>query len=841
MNSASPLSLSVLLMAIGLLAAPAGAESVPPEPLDRFRSTAPATSVESWLAQADHPATVTRVVVTPLPDELEIALETPAGQSLLIDANQFRAEGNQLIAEINNASLVLPEGAEFNQADPTTEVASVRVWQIAPDRIQVVVTGRNGLPVQDVTLATGDLAYSLNVDANAPEEELVVTGQRSPSYRVPNASSATGTDTPILETPFSVQVIPQAVLRDQQVINIEDALTNVSGVSYAGSNSGRESTVSIRGFGNQYPATVSILRDGYRLYGSFQAIPEVANLEQIEVLKGPASILYGQIEPGGIINLVSKQPLAEPFYEVELQGGSNELIRPRIDFGGPLTADGSLRYRLNSVYQHQAPFRDFETDTNRFSIAPALAWKISDQTDLSLNLEYIHQKGPSDFGLSRFEDGVAPVDRELIITDPEDSITTDYFSTGYQFEHRFSDNWKIRNGFRYISYDYDYSVVALPLTANGPRVTRFYADQDGEDQSYTLQTSVVGTFKTGSIAHQATIGLDLNRSESRISTLFDRSKPSIINIFDRNYDAVVRPDRSDLPPFNDDLTTANRLGFYLQDQINLTDNLIVVAGLRYDTIGIETEDQLGRREGNNIELSSWTPRLGILYRPIPELSLFANYSQSFRPTTSTGADGSILKPEEGEGFEVGVKAELFDRRLLATLTYFDITKQNVPVTDPDNLLFSVSSGEQRNRGIELDLIGELLPGWKILGSYAYIDSEVTEDTNEALIGNRLYGIPEHKATLWTTYEIQSGSFKGLGFGLGFEYASDRYGNLANDYKIGDYFIGNAAIFYQRDNYRFALNFRNFTDETYIKSTVGSNTGLEVGTPFTVTGSASIRF
>jgi iron complex outermembrane receptor protein len=351
----------------------------------------------------------------------------------------------------------------------------------------------------------------------------------------------------------------------------------------------------------------------------------------------------------------------------------------------------------------------------------------------------------------------------------------------------------------------------------------------------------VGTFKTGSIAHQATIGLDLNRSESRISTLFDRSKPSIINIFDRNYDAVVRPDRSDLPPFNDDLTTANRLGFYLQDQINLTDNLIVVAGLRYDTIGIETEDQLGRREGNNIELSSWTPRLGILYRPIPELSLFANYSQSFRPTTSTGADGSILKPEEGEGFEVGVKAELFDRRLLATLTYFDITKQNVPVTDPDNLLFSVSSGEQRNRGIELDLIGELLPGWKILGSYAYIDSEVTEDTNEALIGNRLYGIPEHKATLWTTYEIQSGSFKGLGFGVGFEYASDRYGNLANDYKIGDYFIGNAAIFYQRNNYRFALNFRNFTDETYIKSTVGSNTGLEVGTPFTVTGSASIRF
>ncbi|XGV87202.1 MAG: TonB-dependent siderophore receptor [Limnothrix sp. BL-A-16] len=840
MKPASPLSLSVLVMAIGLLAAPAGAESVPPEPLDRFRSTAPATSVESWLAQADRPATVTRVVVTALPDELEIALETPAGQSLLIDANQFRAEGNQLIAEINNASLVLPEGAEFNQADPTSEVAAVRVWQVAPDRIQVVVTGRNGLPIQDVTLATGDLAYSLNVDANAPEEELVVTGQRSPSYRVPNASSATGTDTPILETPFSVQVIPQAVLRDQQVINIEDALNNVSGVAFAGSNGSREASFSIRGFGNQFSTGAPLLRDGYRIYGGFQAIPEVANLEQIEVLKGPASILYGQIEPGGIINLVSKQPLDQPFYEAEFQAGSDELVRPRIDFSGPLTSDGSLRYRLNALYQHRSPFRDFDTDINRFAIAPVLAWKISDQTDLALNLEYIHQKGPADFGISRFGDGVAPVDREFVINNPDDSITTEYLNTGYQFEHRFSDNWKIRNGFRYINYTYDYSVIALPIIVNDAEITRFYADQDGDDRSYTAQTSVIGNFKTGSLEHEATIGLDLNYSEFAIETLFDTANPSTINIFNPEYERVPKPDRSDLPSFQDDITISTRLGIYLQDRIKLTDNLLIIAGLRYDTIDSKTDQKL-TDESSSFNADAWTPRLGILYQPIPELALFASYSQSFRPTTATSSSGAILPPEEGEGFEVGVKAELFDRRLLATLTYFDIAKQNVAVSDPANPLFSVASGEQRNRGIELDLIGEPLPGWKILGSYAYIDGEVTEDTDEALIGNRPAGLAKHKATLWTSYEIQSGSFKGLGFGVGFEYASDRYGSLANDYRLGDYLIGNAAIFYQRDNYRFALNFRNFTDENYIKGATGNEGGIEVGSPFTVTGSASIRF
>ncbi|MFG3816274.1 TonB-dependent siderophore receptor [Limnothrix redekei] len=841
MNPASPLSLSVLLMVIGALAAPAGAESVPPEPLDRFRSNAPATSVESWLAQADRPATVTRVVVTPLSDELEIALETPAGQSLLIDANQFRAEGNQLIAEISNASLALPEGAEFTQADPTAEVASVRVWQIAPDRIQVVVTGRNGLPTQDVTLATGDLAYSLNVDADVPEEELVVTGQGSPSYRVPNASSATGTDTPILETPFSVQVIPQAVLRDQQVIRIEDALANVSGVTYAGSSGSREAAFSLRGFGTgSFSGGGPVLRDGYRVYGGFQPVPELANLEQIEVLKGPSSILYGQIEPGGIINLVSKQPLAEPFYEVELQGGSHELVRPRIDFGGPLTEDGSLRYRLNALYQHESPFRDFDTDTNRFSIAPVIAWKIDDRTDLSFNLEYLHQKSPADFGLSRFEDGVAPVSREFVINNPDDTVTTEYLSTGYQFEHRFSDNWKIRNGFRYINYTYDYSVLALPIGVNGAEITRFYADQDAEDRSYTTQTSIVGDFKTGSLEHQATIGFDLNYSEFKIDTLFDTANPLTLNIFDPDYDILPKPDRSDLPPFQDDVTTATRLGVYLQDRIKLTNNLMIIAGLRYDTIDSETDRKLAD-ESSSFSADAWTPRLGILYQPMPEVALFANYSQSFSPTSATDAGGSVLQPEEGEGFEVGVKAELFDRRLLATLTYFDITKQNIAVTDPTNPLFSVAVGEQRNRGIEFDLAGELLPGWKILGSYAYIDGEITEDTDESLIGNRPIATPEHRASLWTTYEIQSGSLKGLGFGVGFEYAGDRYGNPENSFSIGDYFIGNAAIFYQRDNYRFALNFRNFTDEDYIRSAGGGNTSITPGTPFTVTGSASIRF
>lgn len=806
----------------------------------------PATNVKDWLAQieaADQQLVqVTRVQVTPTDTGLDIVLETQDGKLLQVDATKFRAEGNSLIADIPKAVLALAEGQAFQTDNPTPDITTIQVIQVDANTIRVSVTGKEALPKQEITLKTGDLAYSLNVEEETTDEEVIVTGEGQRRYRVPNASVGTGTDTPILATPFSVQVVPQEVLRDQQVTRIEDALTNVSGVSSAGTNGGREASFSVRGFGNQFNTGAPVLRDGYRLYGNFQAIPEIANLQQVEVLKGPSSILYGQIEPGGIINLVSKQPLSQPFYEAELQVGSRDFIRPRIDFTGPLTADGKLLYRLNALYQHDRSFRAFDTDINRFSIAPALTWKISDRTSITFNLEHIHQEGPADFGITRLGDRVAPVSREFVANNPDDSITTNYLSTGYSFEHRFSDHWKIRNGFRYLSYDYNYSVVALPFLVNGPNVIRFFADQDGEDRSYSFITSVVGKFATGSVKHTLTAGIDLNRSESRILTLF--GDPSPLNIFNPDYELFPKPKRGDLPLFGDTLTTANRLGIYLQDQIDLLDNLVLVAGVRYDTVTRKTTNAVTLfNPGGESEQTddAWTPRFGLLYRPIPELALFANYSRSFRPSTSLTASGSPLEPEEGKGFEVGLKTELFNQKLLATLTYFDITKQNVATADPNNPLFSIAVGEQKSRGVEFDIAGEILPGWKIIGTYAYVDAKVSQDTDDTIVGNRLFGVPKHKASLWTTYEIQQGGLKGLGFGLGFEYASDRSGDLADSFRVGDYLIGNAALFYRRDNYRFAVNIRNFSNANYIKALTGNEGGIEPGEPFTVIGSFSVEF
>lgn len=385
-------------------------------------------------------------------------------------------------------------------------------------------------------------------------------------------------------------------------------------------------------------------------------------------------------------------------------------------------------------------------------------------------------------------------------------------------------------------------MIALPFLVFDADIIRFFADQEGQERSYSFTTSAVGKFATGPVKHILTAGVDLNRSESRILTLF--GDPSPLNIFDPIYDLIPKPSRSDLPLFADTLTTSNRLGIYLQDQIYLLDSLILVAGLRYETItqkitNVETTFVAGGETEKTDD--ALTPRIGLLYRPIPELALFANYSQSFRPSSSLTASGSPLRPEEGEGFEVGVKTELLNQKLLATLTYFDITKKNVGVSDPNNPLFSISTGEQKSRGVEFDLAGEILPGWKVISSYAYIDAKISNDTDEAIVGKRLFGIPWNKASLWSTYEIQQGSLKGLGFGMGFEYVGDRFGDLANSFRVGDYFLGNAAIYYRRDNYRFAVNIRNLSNASYIRSLTGNEGGIEPGAPLTVIGSFSLTF
>ena len=760
--------------------------------------------------------------------------------------------GNAVIVDIPNAVLQLPDGDEFLASNPADGIVLVNVTNLPDNRVQIAITGADAAPNLEISTATAGLTVSVtpgDPTVQTPNDDalrIVVTGERDDDdYFVPNASTATRTDTPLRDVPQSIQVIPRQVIEDQQAIGIEEVLENAAGVSFRGNDGGRGLELNIRGF------EAPILRNGFSVTarGGDFAEPEAANLERIEVLRGPASVLFGQADPGGVINLVTKQPLSEPYYNVQLQGGNRGFISPSIDLSGPLTEDGRLLYRLNALVRREDGFRDFDNDYERFFIAPTLTWLISDNTDLTVNLEYTEDNEPTDQGNIAFGEGVADIPPERVLNNPEDTLEQDYLNLGYTLEHRFSDNWRLRNQFSYISTSFDYSVYAVPIGTlvdeSTGIVPRTFTDQEQDFNNYSFYTNIQGRFNTGAIQHTLLFGVDIAHSESEFFSRFggfnDPAFLNPINIFDPDYSAVPTPPAESIPVIIDNNVETDRLGIYLQDQIDILDNLILVAGVRYDAVDEDTVNNLTDTETNQYD-DAFTPRIGIVYQPIEPISLYANYSRSFVPNTATDADDQPLPPEEGEGFEVGIRGEIIENRLAATLAYFDITKQNVATADPNVLFASVATGEQRSRGVDFSLTGEILPEWNVVASYAYIDAEVTEDNNADIVGNRLFAVPEHSASLWTTYEIQSGDLQGLGFGLGVNFVGEREGDLANSFRADSYFLTNAAVFYRRSDWSVQLNVDNLFDIDYVEALGGVRIFQNVwGAPLTVRASVAYTF
>ena len=805
------------------------------------QASLPSPQKDSLLAQTE-PTAITDIQLRSTDGTVELWLETSGD----LAPPTTSISGNTLTVEID-AVLALTTADIFSVTDPAADITNITVTQIN-NRVRIDITGQETAPSITPSPNTTGLALTITpesgfvAEANGEDNalRLVVTGENEDDYRVPNASTATRTDTPVLDIPASIQVIPQQVLEDQQVTRLDEALSNVSGVTFGGTFVNTSLNFNIRGF------DAPTLRNGFRDFGGFTGVsPTITNLERVEVLKGPASILYGEVQPGGLINLVTEQPLSEPTYELAARVGNRGVFQPQVDLSGPITPDQRLLYRLNASYFHDDGFTDFEQDIEQTFVAPVLAWQISERTNLTINAEYLNDQQPFETGLVAFGDGVVDVPFDRIISEPDNFTDSELFRIGYDLKHDFNEQWHIRNAFEYSNRDLR-NVSALPLDFDETTgfVTRFPSQQELDTENFSLQTNIVGEFATGSVGHTLLAGVDLNRTEDSEVTGFDFFTPSFLDIFNPVY-GLVTIDEENLPLFADNDIQTDRLGIYLQDQIDITDNLILLAGIRYDTVEQETTnnptdlDPIGSETTQNDD--AWTPRVGIVYQPADFLSLFASYSQSFTPNPGTTAAGDPLEPEEGEGFEIGIKAELLEGNLLATLAYFDITRQNVATPDPLDPFSSVATGKQRSQGVELDIVGEIMPGWNIIASYAYTDARVTED-NVIPDGNGLFNAPEHSASLWTTYEITSGELQGLGFGAGFNFVGERDGDLDNSFVLDDYFLTNAGVFYRRDNWRFALNAKNLFDVDYIAASNNSRTsGLEPGAPFTIVGSVSVTF
>ncbi|HEY9691159.1 MAG TPA: TonB-dependent siderophore receptor [Oculatellaceae cyanobacterium] len=789
-----------------------------------------------WLAQSlNSPLQVIRVSLNRTTTGLEIVLETADGKPLQIDLGKIRTEGNSIIADIPNAILALPNTQTFSTENPTLDVARVQVVQQGTNNIQVSVTGNNTLPKSEISLKTGELIYNLTLETDILDGEIVVTARRQQGYRVPNATSGSKTDTPIRDLPFSVQVIPEELLRDRRVESVNEALRTVAGVTPDNPSFSAFEGVTIRGFtgGN-------IIRNGLRDDTNITTRIAIPNIEQIEVLKGPAGALFSQGGPGGTVNIVTKQPLAIPRYNVEGTLGNFETYAGSLDFTGPLNDSQTLLYRFIAGASSTGTFIDF-FDRRDYVIAPTLTWQISPITKLTFAGEYTIGEQPNARGLPA-KGTVLPningkLPRNRFIGEPDDELDKNNryaLRLSYNLDHNFNSKWQLRNAFRAtFQRNPQNSMYPANLLDDERTLERgIYATTDQSQDNFILDTNIVGTFNTGSITHKLLFGFDFNRDIYGASGQLFNLDP--IDLFNPVY---RQSQKSFVDAYPKEPITTTSVGIYLQDQIDLFTNWKLLLGGRFDLVSQKISKVDNSESMQQDEAIS--PRVGLVYQPTDSLSLYTSYSRSFLQNVGTALDNKLFQPERGSQYELGMKADLLNRRLSTTLALFQVTRSNVLTADPIDPNFSVQTGEQRSRGIELDVAGEIAPGWKIAAGYAYTDAQITAD-NTYTVGNYINNVPKNALSLWTTYEIQSGSLNGLGFGLGLFYVGERQGDLDNSFQVPSYTRTDASLFYRRNNFRAGLNIENLFDVTYFE-TAESSLRVYYGAPTTIKGTISLTF
>jgi iron complex outermembrane recepter protein len=784
---------------------------------------------------------VTGVKITPTPTGVEVSLETTTGK---ISQPLIMNEGNTLIADIPNTTLALKEGNEFRSNNPVTGIDVITVTQQGANSIRVSIVGVGGIPTAKITPGSMGLLLSVTPVAEGQDEneiEVTVVGEQQQGYRVPTASTATKTDTPLRDIPQSIQIVPRQVIEDQGVTRVSDIVRNVSGVSSTTGPSGVGEEFTIRGFGSNGSFSNAVeFRNGFRALdlGSFNS----SNIERVEVLKGPASVLYGQIEPGGLINFVTKQPLDRPYYSIESEIGSFSFYRPSLDISGALTDDKKLLYRLNASYESSGSFVDF-VNRKIFQIAPSFTYAIAENTKLNFSYEYLSESGINNPGLPRNPIAFT-LPRNLFLGEPGDTVDNRSQALNLELDHRLSTDWQLRSRFAWQSQSFQRKASRIGRTPdeNG-FVERFFQDDlVNSNESYTIQTDVIGKFKTGSIGHQLLFGIEWIRFNLLDDTGFATVAP--INIFNPTYSGrpTVLDQGASTLSFRSD-----SISLYLQDQVTLLPNLKLLLGGRYDFINERSQSQdldidgrtpIGDVFKDTFSNQAFSPRVGIVYQPIEPISLYASYSTSFVPNNTLTRTGELIEPTRGSQFEVGIKTEFLDGKLAATLAAYQITKTNILTIDPVDPDFSIPIGEARSRGIEIDLAGEPLPGWNIITSFFVNESIITRGDENSPVGNRLINAPSTGASLWTTYQIQTGDLKGLGFGAGVFYVGGVEAELPNSFIIPSYVRTDATIFYKRDKWKIGLNFKNLFDTNYYSNQGGA---IYRGDPFTILGSFSIEF
>ena len=698
--------------------------------------------------------------------------------------------------------------------------------------------------VRNISLAAGEgvgraVAFSFALATNAiaaePKKEetfelppVVVEDQNSP-YMVPQ-SSLSKFPVPLKDTPQSITIVPEKLVEEQGGTTLRDALRNVPGIAVAAGEGGgsQGDSFTLRGFN----ARNDMYIDGVRDAGSY--FRDAFNFESVEVLKGPSSTFFGRGSTGGIINQVSKVPRLDPSYEGIFSGGAGPLFRGTLDVNQPLPRvlpNAALRINL-MAHGDDVVGRD-RVELRRQGFAPSIAFGLGTPTQLTASYLLQHEDNIPDYGFPYVNGKPLRIDRETFYGLNKEDHEETWVNIGtLRLDHRFNDMFNLRNTSRYSHVDRDSAVTnmtaVLPNTLNRSRPQR-----DTQESILSNQTDLTAKFDTFGFGHTATTGVEVSR-ETFDLIRWNSTGPNT---------TIQNPNSHQLPAPKtlaaDSDTRATGFGIYAADQIKLNRYFDILGGVRWDYFSAHIKDDFADDTRNQID-KMWSYRGGLVFHPTPSQSYYFSYGTSFNPS----AEGIALTPttngtppEKNRIFEVGVKLDFFEGALNFQTATFRIEKTNARTINPDDPTGpNILTGKQRSQGFEVGLTGRLFPGLNVFGAYTYLDTEILKDNPAANIGNEIANVPQHSATLWTTYDF----FEKWQIGGGPIYVGSRYSNNANANRIPGFIRWDSTIAYQiARNIQLRFNAINLTNQLYFDSVAASK--AVPGSGRTFIGSASFKF
>ena len=682
-------------------------------------------------------------------------------------------------------------------------------------------------------------AFAQTAQNSTQLEPVVVEGETGDNATGPvkgvvakKTKTASKTATDIKEIPQSVSVVGRQEIDDQGAQKIDESLRYTAGVfAQPFGPDSRTNWLYIRGFDATSTGTYM---DGLQLFsyafGGFYV--DSFGLERIEVLKGPASVLYGGSNPGGIVNYVSKLPDGQQRY---VETGINDAGNAYLGFDiGDVASNGLVSYRIDGRVAGGDTYSDLQNGWRGF-ISPSIIWQPDEQTKLTVLANYSHVDENHGGGTflpyegtvtDRIVGGVnyGRISPDANFTEPSvDLYKREQGSIGYQFEHTFDNQWTVRSNTRFTAADINEVYVYPNGWANATQLDRVNFGHDTDAMTFLSDLQIEGKVQTGPIEHTLLFGLDYkyyNIDQVQSSALFGTTPP--IDAFDPVYGAPLTPRVSYL---NQDLTQ-KQLGLYAQDQLRFGDGWLVTLNGRYDRGWLDADNRptyySNTSSSQSNTVGDFSGRAGLAYEFANGLTPYVSVATFFNPIIGTDANGNLFKPEEGAQYEAGVKYAPSFIDGLFTLSLFDLTRQNVPTPTVDNPYVQVQTGEVRSRGVELEGKVNVTEDFRVTGAFTAYDLKVTKDADPTLIGKRPFLVPEVMASVSVDYTFRGDWYDGISIGGGLRYLGSSWADQDNEFKVPAVTLADLKLGYEKETWGVDLNITNLFDKTYVSGCQGIN-------------------